>query len=118
MAKRSRAEKKDNKPKLSDEAKSKAQEITNNVVPVGFTKQQRREVQQAIEKGLDKIRTETKMKNRERDKKHKKLQQQLSQVDVNTDTTEAPPNKTSIATLPWSLLAATWLVIAAYFLLA
>jgi len=117
MAKRSRAEKKGSKPKLSDEAKSKVQAIANNVVPVGFSKQQRREVQQAIEKGLDKIRTETKIKNRERDKKYKKLQQQLANYDGNTDTGAAPPNKTPLAILPWLLLAATWLGISAYFFL-
>jgi len=117
MAKRSRVEKKSNKPKLSDEAQGKVQEITNAVVPVGFSKQQRREVQQAIEKGLDKIRTETASKNRDRDKKHKKLLKQLANKDGNTDTTEVPLNKTSTSILPWLLLAATWLGIAAYLFL-
>lgn len=117
MAKRSRAEKKGNKPKLSDEAQSKAQEITGHVVPVSFTKQQRREVQQAIEKGLEKIRTETKLKNRERDKKYKKLQKQLATPSDNTEITNTPTNTSTTAILPWSLLAVTWIGIAAYFLL-
>ncbi len=51
MTHRSRADKKGNKPKLSTEAEAQVQVITNTVVPVSFSKQQRKEVQQAKNNG-------------------------------------------------------------------
>ena len=77
MTNRSRADKKGNKLKLSAEAEAQVQTITNKVVPVSFTKQQRKEVQQAIEKGMATIRAQVKNNHRDRDKKDKKLQTQL-----------------------------------------
>lgn len=118
MAKRSRAEKKGNKPKLSPEAESQVQAITADVVPVSFSKQQRKEVQQAIEKGMAKIRTQAKSNNRERDKKYKHLQKQLAastdSTDTNTDRDNSKPTLSVI--VPWSLLLVTWMGIALYFL--
>ena len=55
MATRSRSDKKSNKPKLSSEAKEQLQTITSGVVPVSFTKQQRKEVQQAIERAWQRL---------------------------------------------------------------
>ncbi|MEH6557019.1 MAG: DUF2956 family protein [Oceanicoccus sp.] len=116
MTNRSRAEKKVNKSKLSTEAEAKVQVITNRVVPVSFTKQQRKEVQQAIENGMATLRNQTKSNNRDRDKKVKKLQTQLEiQSHLVTDTDnqkvgKAVPN----VVIPWSLLVLSWLFFAAY----
>ena len=116
MTNRSRTDKKGNKPKLSAEAEAQAQVITNRVVPVSFTKQQRKEVQQAIENGMATIRNQTKSNNRDRDKKVKKLQAQLeTQSHSTTDTDNQKTGKTAPnIMIPWSLLILSWLVFAAY----
>jgi preprotein translocase subunit SecF len=115
MAKRTRAEKKSGKPQLSTEALDKAQSITNAVVPVSFTKQQRREVQQAIEKGMAKIRSQAGSKNREQDKKIKQLQKQLMAKQDNVVSDTQSDNKSSTMNLlPWILLALTWVGLAVY----
>lgn len=116
MTNRSRADKKGNKPKLSTQAKAQVQVITNTVVPVSFSKQQRKEVQQAIENGMATIRAQAKSNSRDRDKKLKKLQQQLetqshSMTDTNIQKTEKAPN----IMIPWSLLILSWLAFSAYF---
>ncbi|WP_339670990.1 DUF2956 family protein [Dasania marina] len=112
MATRSRSDKKSNKPKLSSEAKEQLQTITSGVVPVSFTKQQRKEVQQAIEKGMATVRTQAKVNSRERDKKVKQLQKQLSdaqQVNKASDSLPETSKKLTAASLtPWILLFASW----------
>lgn len=118
MATRSRAEKKSNKPKLSTEAKAQLQEITSDAVPVSFTKQQRKEVQQAIEKGMATVRDQSKSSNRERDKKVKQLKKQLAdaqQVIETHDTLQGDPKKFTAALLvPWVLLFVSWLGFSAF----
>lgn len=117
MAKRTRAEKKASKPQLSTEAQAQANAITNSVVPVSVTKQQRREVQQAIESGMATVRAQANSKNREWDKKVKQLQKQLADKGSNIATaTEAKPSKPKLSVmLPWGLLALTWIGLAMYF---
>lgn len=115
MSNRSRADKKGNKPKLSTEAKAQVQVITNTVVPVSFSKQQRKEVQQAIENGMATIRAQAKSNSRDRDKKLKKLQKQLetqshSMTETKIQKTEKAPN----IMIPWSLLILSWLAFSAY----
>lgn len=116
MANRSRAEKKNNKPKLSTQAQAQAQAITDVVAPVSFTKQQRREVKQAIEKGMQNIRTQTKTNNRERDKKHKQLQKELEHYKQTLSALETNPEKPSRpkAAIPWGLLLLSWLFFSIY----
>lgn len=118
MTKRSRAEKKGNKPKLSTEAKAKIDSITNSVVPVSYTKQQRREVQQAIEKGMDTIRTQAKIKSRERDKKYKALQKQLDEHHGAADSAVEHEGGGSVLNvlIPWGLLVLSWLGFSIYFM--
>ena len=114
MAKQTRAEKKAKKPQLSTEALAQAQTMTNTVVPVSFTKQQRREVQQAIESGMATVRARANSKNREREKKIKQLQKQLA-VKENTATTatETSHSKMNMSVmLPWGLLMLTWIGLA------
>lgn len=112
MATRSRSDKKSNKPKLSSEAKTQVQAITSGVVPVSFTKQQRKEVQQAIEKGMDAVRNQTKINNRERDKKFKQLKKLLAEAQkANTATdilTGSTKKFTAVSLAPWILLFASW----------
>jgi hypothetical protein len=116
MAKRTRAEKKASKPQLSTEARAQAQTITNTVVPVSFTKQQRKEVQQAIESGMATVRAQSNSKSREREKKVKQLQKLLSTKGGNIATaTEASHGKSNLSVmLPWGLLSLTWIGLAMY----
>ena len=120
MSNRSRAEKKGHKPRLSIEAEAQVQVITDRVVPVSFSKLQRKEVQQAIEKGMESIRSQTKSNNRDRDKKVKKLQAQL-EAQLNkqhhsiTSTENQKTKNTSLTIIiPWSLLILSWLAFAIY----
>ena len=116
MVNRTRAEKKSSKPKLSTEAHAQAQGIANTVIPVSFTKQQRKEVQQAIESGMATIRAQASSKSREREKKVKQLQKQLDNKGDNiATTTEASDSKSRVnEVLPWSLLFISWIGMAAY----
>lgn len=116
MAKRTRAEKKASKPQLSTEARAQAKTITNTVIPVSFTKQQRKEVQQAIESGMATVRAQANSKSREREKKVKQLQKQLATKGVNIATAiEASHDKSKLGVmLPWGLLLLTWIGLAMY----
>lgn len=116
MANRTRAEKKASKPQLSSEALAHVQTIADTVIPVSFTKQQRREVQQAIESGMATIRTQANSKNREQDKKIKQLQKQLAAKGADNNATDASPKTSNLRVmLPWGLLALTWVGLAMYF---
>ena len=116
MVNRTRAEKKSTKPKLSTEAHAQAQGIANTVIPVSFTKQQRKEVQQAIESGMAAIRAQANAKSREREKKIKQLQKQLNNNSDNITTVSTANNSRSgmKQLLPWGLLLISWTGIAAY----
>lgn len=116
MAKRTRAEKKASKPQLSTEARAQVQTITNAVTPASFTKQQRKEVQQAIESGMATVRAQANSKSREREKKLKQLQKQLATDGGNIATaTEASHGKSNLSViLPWGLLSLTWIGLAIY----
>lgn len=116
MVNRTRAEKKSSKPKLSTEASAQAQGIAKTVIPVSFTKQQRKEVQQAIESGMATVRAQANSKSREREKKVKQLQKQLDNEGDNIATiTEASDSKSRVnEALPWGLLLISWIGMSAY----
>ncbi|MGK0441265.1 MAG: flagellar basal body P-ring protein FlgI [Pseudohongiellaceae bacterium] len=120
MATRSRSDKKSNKPKLSSEAKEQLQTITSAAVSVSFTKQQRKEVQQAIEKGMATVRNQTKINNRERDKKFKQLKKQLAdaqQINMAHNGLQGQPKKiTALSLAPWVLLVASWAGLVLFFI--
>ena len=112
MARRSRQEKKQknhNKIKLSDAERGAADAITNEVSKPSFNKQQRKEIQTAIEQGIARYKREHKSKARDYDKA---LKQQLKQYqsgddDVETLSDKEPP-KTLLSYLPWLLLVISW----------
>ena len=116
MAKRTRAEKKASKPQLSTEARAQVQTITNTVTPVSFTKQQRKEVQQAIENGMATVRAQANSKSREQEKKLKQLQKQLAtDGGISATATEASHGKSNLTViLPWGLLSLTWIGLTIY----
>ncbi len=104
MAKRSRQEKKQ-KARLSEKEKNDASAITQDVSKPSFDKQQRREVQQAIELGIERYKRQHKSKARDFDKAQKKQKKQL----VVTDVKALPEKKRIFNGLPWALLVISWL---------
>ena len=85
-------------------------------MPDRFNRQQRKEVQQAIERGMTTIRAQARSKNREQEKEVKQLQKQLDNKGDNIDTTaEASDSKSRVnEVLPWGLLLISWIGMAAY----
>ena len=113
MANRSRAQKKskvNNKAKLSEQEKAAALAIVEDVSKPGFNKQQRKEVQQAIEQGIERYKRQHKAKARDVDKALKKQKNKPVVEAVNEPGAEKP------FYLPWALLALSWLGFAIYFM--
>ena len=119
MAKRTRYEKKHgNKPKLSTQAKESAKLITDQVSPKGANKQQRKDIQLAIEKGIEQYKRQQKVKQHEWDKQRKKSQRHLSSHGSETINDELSHQlmKRLCAFMPWSLLLISWLGFAVFYL--
>lgn len=119
MAKRSRQEKKNkvqDKAKLSATEKAAALAIVEDVSKPSFTKQQRKDVQQAIEQGIERYKRQHKAKARDFDKalKNQRKQEQRLQEDEEITTPTRYEFKTLI---PWGLLLISWLAFAAFVLL-
>lgn len=113
MAKRSRQEKKLAKPKLSEQAQADAQAITEQVCKPSFNKQQRKEVHQAVQQGIERYKQQHSAKARSVDKQRKKYTKQLK-ADVVEQEVSTPSRWPVI--LPWLLLALSWCGFAAIYM--
>lgn len=124
MAKRSRQEKKSKvannskktpqeKVKLSPQAKADALHIVNDVSKPSFNKQQRKEVQQAIELGIERYRREHKAKARDVDKLLKKAK---SAAVIETAPAKDAKNDYS-GKLAWGLLILSWVAFLVMYLM-
>ena len=108
MANRSRQEKK-NKPakaQLSEQAQTDAQAITDQVSKPSFNKQQRKEVHQAIQQGIERYKQQHSAKARNVDKQRKKYTKQLASTEI-VDQEVAGSSQLAVA-LPWLLLVLSW----------
>ena len=117
MAKRSRQEKKSktgNKPKLTGQTHEEALAITNNVVKPGYTKQQRKEIQKAIEAGIAQFKREYGAKQRDYNKQGKKAIASLNSEKADVVDVADVNAVFNIAYLPWILLVLSWLAFAAF----
>ncbi len=121
MAGRSRQEKKNksaNKSKVSVEIRNESAEITQQVVKPGMAKQQRKEVQKAIEAGIALYKKQHSSKQRDYNKQGKKalasLQQQNSQT---TKEVEPLASKIINSWLPWGLLVLSWIGFLVFYML-
>lgn len=115
MAKRSRQEKKSksaNKPKISVEMANDASRITKNVSKPSFDKQQRKEIQKAIEAGIAQYRREYSAKQRTQDKQAKKSSTTISESEAEKSQNTGQTGLLSY--LPWGLLFLSWGIFAAY----
>lgn len=117
MAKRSRQEKKNkvqDKAKLSAEEKAAALAIVNDVSKPSFNKQQRKDVQQAIEQGIERYKRQHKAKARDFDKALKNQRKQEQRLQVEDDVSIVSGSDTLKTVLPWGLLLLSWLAFAAF----
>ena len=108
MAKRSRQEKKNKPPKakLSAQAQLDAQAITEQVCKPSFSKQQRKEVHQAIQQGIERYKQQHSAKARSVDKQRKKYAKQQV-ADKVAEPELMVPRRWPIV-LPWLLLMLSW----------
>lgn len=117
MAKRSRQEKKsktEKNLKITPQIHDEALAITNNVVKVSFTKQQRKEVQKAIEEGIAQFKRQYAAKQRDYNKQGKKTINSLkgNLIDSSAAKNALSPIANSgfgLQWLPWVLLGLSWL---------
>ncbi|NRB40276.1 MAG: DUF2956 family protein [Pseudomonadales bacterium] len=120
MAKRSRQEKKSkikDKAKLSTEEKAAALAIVKDVSKPAFTKQQRKDVQQAIEQGIERYKRQHKAKARDYDKALKNQRKQEQRQALVEDDVEEPTSSVFVQVLPWALLVLSWVGFAAFIVL-
>ena len=122
MAGRSRQEKKSkgkaqnkagDKVKLSAEEKAAAESIVNDVSKAGFNKQQRKEVQSAIEQGIERYKRQHKSKARDYDKALKKQRKQV-EADQSQEVESGEGSLALSVILPWALLLLSWAVFTAF----
>ena len=105
--------KRSKKYQSSDLSRDEAMQIARGTQRPGQTKEQTKLIAQGIKKGIEQYKKQQNAKARELDKKLKKANQQVT-----------PPNACEVEVqervihkqhwLPWTLLAITWLTMAAY----
>jgi len=100
-------------PPVSQETKDDALAMAKKVQKPGQTKEQTKLVALGIQKGIAEYKKLAKSKQREADKaKNKKA----AIIDKNT-TSEITDTKSTSSTLPWTLLALSWVGFLSYYFL-
>jgi hypothetical protein len=103
------------KNKVSPEVEVQAMKMAKGTQKIGQTKEQTKLVAQGIEKGIAEYKKQQGKKLRDIDKQRK---QKIKQRDIeSTETVEEASHHNHLKVLPWILLAISWLVFAAYFVL-
>lgn len=100
----------------SEETKAEAGKIARSIQRPGQTKEQTRLIAQGIQKGIDLYKKQQKAKARELDRKLKTLSRQQDTPEDPALGAEGKPSPNR-RWLPWTLLALSWLGMAAYLLL-
>lgn len=97
--------------KASEQTQEEATELTNAVLKPGQLKEQRKQVQQGIQKGIDLYKKQHKAKSRDLDKRLKKAANtKPEEVKVATDA------KVKQRWLPWALLVLSWAGFTAFYM--
>ncbi|WP_434356404.1 DUF2956 domain-containing protein [Parasalinivibrio latis] len=108
-----------NKDTISPETQQEAMKIAKATQKPGQTKEQTKLIAQGIEKGIALYKKQQKVKAREKDKLRKKqIRDKRASGEETADTIEHEvtlQNNSSI--LPWVLLAISWAVFVAVFIL-
>ena len=103
------------KNKVSPEVAVQGMKMAKSTQKVGQTKEQTKLIAQGIEKGIAEYKKQQGKKLREMDKQRK---QKIKQRDnERLHTIEEAPKNNSIKSLPWVLLALSWLGFIAYIVL-
>lgn len=111
MAKRSE------KHQLSDATRDEAMRIARGTQRPGQTKEQTKLIARGIKKGIEQYKQQQNAKARELDKKLKKVRQQRAAPEAEqVEVQEKVVYKQHW--LPWALLVASWLAVAAWWLVA
>ncbi len=99
--------------KISPQTQDEAMKITRGIQKPGQTKEQSKLIAQGIQKGIDQYKKQYRAKERELDKKLKKvaLQPQLNE-EIVAETTEVVKYRQSL--LPWILLLMSWVLFGIY----
>jgi len=100
----------------SEETKAEAARIARSTQRPGQTKEQTRLIAQGIQKGIDLYKKQQKAKARELDRKLKTLARQQN-VTLGPTVQAAGKPSPKRRWLPWTLLALSWLAMAAYLVL-
>lgn len=113
-SKQSKQSKKAQQP--SEQTRQDAERIAKGIQKPGQTKEQTRLIAQGIEKGIALYKKQHKAKQREQDKQRKaKVRQQARSTEI-VEETEVEISAQGGTTLPWILLALSWLGFSGYLL--
>jgi len=100
------------KNKVSSDIKVQAVKVAKGTQKSGQTKEQTKLIAQGIEKGIAEYKKQHSKKLREQDKQRKqKIRQREKET---TETVEEAPNNNRLNSLPWILLALSWIGFVAY----
>ncbi|MGB5282376.1 MAG: DUF2956 domain-containing protein [Arenicellales bacterium] len=99
--------------KISPQTQDEAMKITRGIQKPGQTKEQSKLIAQGIQKGIDQYKKQYRAKERELDKKLKKvaLQPHLNE-EIAPESTEVVKYRQSL--LPWILLLMSWVLFGIY----
>jgi pyridoxine/pyridoxamine 5'-phosphate oxidase len=103
------------KNNISPEVEATAIKIAKGTQKIGQTKEQTKLITQGIEKGIAEYKKYQSKKLREIDKQRKQKMKHQENLSVETaETAEAISTNNLMKTLPWILLASSWLGFFAY----
>ena len=103
-----------NKHQQSDAAREEAMRIARGRQRPGQTKEQTKLIAQGIKKGIEQYKKQASARDRELDRKLKKVNQQLESSGTHDDAVEVEKIVYRQHWLPWALLVISWLAIAAW----
>ncbi len=98
---------------VSTETRDEAMKIALSSQKPGQTKEQTKLIAQGIQKGIAQYKKQQKAKNRESDKKHKKVVKERAEKQATAP--ESKTARTKQAKLPWILLVFSWLLFTVFY---
>ena len=102
---------------ISPETRDEAMKIALSTQKPGQSKEQTKLIAQGIQKGIAQYKKQQKAKNRESDKKHKKVVKERAEKHASASESKTAQVKPKQAKLPWVLLVFSWLLFVGFYLL-
>lgn len=100
---------KSQKNTVSPQTQQEALSIAKATQKPAQTKEQTKLIAQGIEKGISLYKKQQKEKQREADKQRKKQIKSAHHLDDQQEDSSQPPQDIKSSTLPWALLAISWI---------